>query len=365
MTVRGAGGRVEQLRLFPLPPPLWASLVPAASGLLAGGETPERGRRRAVHGPTAAAGGQRRVEEVERVLAMYVPGSLRGEAPAVVVEVMRAARVWVAAAGPVDGAAVRQWMWAVAPFLAWLGRELGSLDAAMVNGRNVGVWIDSVNKHQTPGWRHQAQACLRRVGRVVNPDGGWPPRSRIGRNPIALPYVPEIEAVFQRVVELPRPGDQAGRGWVAAGGFGSGLSGVDLLAAETGDLHDLGNGRLGVRVRGRNPRLVPVRACWTETVLRAAALARGRQGRNSARFVLASDKNAVSRLAANLDFGQGGLSLRRARATWIAAHLLAGTSFPALRALAGGLSAQTVVELTGLMGDEIDPERAVIEGLWA
>ena len=67
----------------------------------------------------------------------------------------------------------------------------------------------------------------------------------------------------------------------------------------------------------------------------------------------------------SLDFGEGGLNLRRARTTWLTAHLLAGTSLPSLRVLAGSLSAQTLIELIDLMVDEVDPEQAIQEGLRA
>ena len=366
MTGRSAGCAVgEQLRLFPLPPPFWVSLLPATGEMpTEGGVTPGRDGRRARRS-RAAADGQRCVEGVGRVLAMYVPGSMRGADPAVVAEVLDAARAWVAAAEPRDGAAARQMVWALAPMLVWLRRRLGSLDVAMLNERNVEVWVCGVNKYERKeGWRHLVRGCLRRVGRVVNPDGWARSSGVIGRSPVARPYDPSVESVFGQVAALPRPGDRAGRLWVAAGGFGGGLSGVEMLAAETGDLRELGGGRLAVQVRGRDPRLVPIRACWTEAVRRAAHLAQQRHGSGAGcRFVHAVDKNAVSRLAAGLDFGQGGLSLRRARATWLTAHLLAGTPWHALRAISGSLSAQTLAELVELAAAGTDPGTAVSEGL--
>ena len=103
---------------------------------------------------------------------------------------------------------------------------------------------------------------------------------------------------------------------------------------------DTGRTLAMVAHRSRNPRLVPIRACWTETARRAAQLAHQRHGdRPTTRFIGAADKNAVTRLAASLDFGQGGLSLRRARATWLTAHLLAGTPLVALRIIGSSLVA--------------------------
>ena len=319
--------------------------------------TPQGDRRRS-HRSEAA--------EVERVLAVYVPEALSSQPPSRVVEVMRVTRVWVAQAGPHDAGSARQMIWAVAPMAVWLLQTFGSLDVPMLNHRNVEVWVNHVNKHEeSPGWRHLARTCLRRVGRQVNRDGGWPHAEEIGRSPIAQPFPLEIEAVFQQVAELPKPVGQADRCFVAGGGCGGGFNGVELSAAKTSDLHERGNGRLAIQVRGHRPRLVPIRACWTGTVRQAARLAQERDGRSSTWFIRHRDKNAVSRIAASLDFGQGGLNLRRARATWLTAHLMAGTSLPTLRILAGSLSAQTLIELTELAIEEIDPERAVIEGLRA
>ena len=161
-------------------------------------------------------------------------------------------------------------------------------------------------------------------------------------------------------------GDRPGRLWVAAGACGAGLNGVELGAAETGDLRELGHGRLAVQVRGHRPRMVPVRVRWTDTVRQAARLAHQRHGRaTSAWFIGSRSKNAVSKLAAGLDFGQGGLSLRRARSTWLTAHLLAGTPLAALKEIAGPLSMQTLDDLLAGVDGAVDHEQAAVEGLRA
>ncbi len=365
MTGRSAGCAVgEQLRLFPLPPPFWVSLLPAASGLPAGGDVMHGRAGRRARKLSGAADEQRCVEEVGRVLATYVPGSLRGADQAVVAEVMDAARAWVASAGPRDGDAARRLVRALAPMLIWMRQTLGSLDAAMLNDRNVEIWIRD-NKHQKGGWLHLARGSLRRVGRAVNPDG-WPQPTNIGRSPVAPAYDPETEAVFGLVADLAGTGDRPGRLWVAAGACGAGLNGVELGAAETGDLRELGHSRLAVLVRGHHPRVVPVRAGWTDTVRQAARLAQQRHSREtSARFIGSRSKNATSKLAAGLDFGQGGLSLRRARSTWLTAHLLAGTPLAALKEIAGPLSMQTLDDLLAEVGGAVGPEQAVVEGVRA
>ena len=273
-----------------------------------GDNTTPQGDRRRAHWSDAAGG--------KRVMVTYVPEAFDDEDPAIVIEVMRATRAWVAQAGPHDALSARQMMWAVAPMAAWLLLTLGSLDVTMLNHRNVEVWINHVNKpKQSPGWRRLARGYLRRVGRKANPDGGWPPAEEIGRSPIAQPYSLEIEDVVRQVAEIPRPErDQAGRLLVA----GSRARGCaqrcrNERCGRTGDLHERCNGRLVIEVRGHRPRRVPIRACWTETVRQAALLAEEREGRSPARFIRSRSKNAVSGIAASLDFGEGGLNLRRAR----------------------------------------------------
>ena len=350
----------KELRLFALPPPFWESLLPDLDmGLQVSSAVTAGGDRRRAHRLEASG--------VEQVLSVYVPQILGGEDPAIVAEVMEATRVWVAQAGPHDALSARQMIWAVAPMAVWLFQTLGSLDVTMLNHRNVETWINRVNRgKRTKGWRHLARTCLRRVGRTTNPGGGWPPADEaeeIGRSPIARAYSNGIEDAFREVAELPKPVVQADRCFVAAGGCGAALNGMELSAAKTSDLHERGNGRLAIQVRGRRPRLVPIRASWTATVRQAVRLAQERDDQSSTWFIRHRDKNAVSRIAASLDFGEGGLNLRRARATWLTAHLMAGTSLPTLRILAGSLSAQTLIELTELAIEGIDPEQAVIEGL--
>ena len=321
---------------------------------------PQGDRRRRVW---TEADMQQNAEAVAKVLATFVPLSLRDENPAVLAEVMATTRECVASAQPPDVDTARHWIWAAAPMLLWLQRKLGSVDVVMLNHRNVEAWVNKVNKHKSNGWRHLARIHLRRIGRAANPDG-WPqPPKPISRVPIALPYDPQTEAAFGRVAGLPRPTNKEGRLWVAGGGLGAALNGIELHAAKTSDLHEFPEGRLAIQVRGQNPRLVPIRACWTEAVRQAAQIAEEREGERSVWLIRARDKNAVSRLARSLDFGQGGLTLRRARSTWLTAHLMAGTSLSTLRILAGSLSAQTLIELTELAIEGIDPHAAVLEGL--
>ena len=67
--------------------------------------------------------------------------------------------------------------------------------------------------------------------------------------------------------------------------------------------------------------MVPIRRAYTELV--REALEHSQNGR----FIQTTGQNIVYWIGSGLDIGDGeGLSLRRARSTWLHAHLLAGTS---------------------------------------
>ena len=105
---------------------------------------------------------------------------------------------------------------------------------------------------------------------------------------------------------------------------------------------------------------MPVRECCTELVGRAVRLVAERPD-GSTRFVTASDRNAAGRIAASLPIADG-MSLRRARATWLTAHLVAGTPLPVLREIAGPLSVATLDDLLAASGHAVNPEQAVHRG---
>jgi len=97
----------------------------------------------------------------------------------------------------------------------------------------------------------------------------------------------------------------------------------------------LDGGRLAVQVSGRHARLAPVRNPYTVLARRAVE-----QTDADARLVGEGvGRNIVYELAKRI--GEG-LSLRRARVTWLTAHVEAGTALPVLRTIAGPVSADTL-----------------------
>ena len=224
-------------------------------------------------------------------------------------------------------------------------RTVRSFTAGTINARNVEPWISGVNKRQPHGWRNASRAALRQVGRTVNPLG-WPDQpDEVGRPPACQPDSPTEEALFQEVADLPGAAeDPVAPLWVATASCGAGVRGPEIGTAETSDLHEVRVGRLVVQVRGRDARLVAIRASWTDTAHRAIQLARERTEPCN-RFVIAQERNAAARAANRVAVGDTRLSLRRARATWLTAHLAAGTPLPVLHEIARPLSAATLDDL--------------------
>ena len=115
--------------------------------------------------------------------------------------------------------------------------------------------------------------------------------------------------------------------------------------------------------RGRDARLVPIRACWTDTARQASTLAHQR-AEPCARFIVPQDRNAAARAANRIRIGDTSLSLRRSRATWLTAYLEAGTPLPVLREVAGPLSAATLDDLL-TTARAVSSEQAIAEALKA
>ena len=300
----------------------------------------------------------------EAVIAAWAPHSVRDTDPATLTAVLREARILITAISPPTAMAARRLLWAVAPFGVWAHHTVGSFTADTVNARNVEAWISGVNKSQPQGLRNAARAALRQVGRTVNPLG-WPdPPDEVGRPPACQPYSAAEEGAFRVAAGLPSTAeDPVTHLWIAAASCGAGMRGPEIGTAETGDVTEVGEGRLVVQVRGRDARIVPIRACWTDTARRAIQLVQDR-AEPCPRFIVAQDRNAAARAANRVRVDDTAPSLRRARATWLTAHLEAGTPLPVLRAVAGPSTAATLDDLLSATS-AVTPEHAATEALRA
>ena len=268
--------------------------------------------------------------EAGAVITAWVPRSVRDADPAVLAAVMPMVRILVAAVGPVTPMAARRLLWAVAPFAVWCREIIGSFTALAVTPRNVETWVTSINRLKPQGWRNAARAALRQVGRTVHAQKWSDLPEQVGRPPACAAYHPAEEAEFIGAVTLPGADEPVLRLWVGAASCGAGMRGPEIGAAETGDLREVVAGRLAVQVRGRDARLAPIRACWTDAVRQAVQFVAERPG-TSTRFFVSQDRNAAARAANSVSIGHTNLSLRRARATWLTAHIVAETPLLVLR----------------------------------
>ena len=302
-------------------------------------------------------------DDVVATLVRWRPARTSAGDSALLETVLPEVRRWVAAAVPPDVAAARRMLRAVAAMTLWGCETFGFADERLLwQPRNVEWWVMVINADRSRHWRHNTRGVLRRVGRTVCPDD-WPvvPRSA-GRSSLPIPYNQRDEEAFRVAAGVAHRGDRAGRMWVVTASLGAGLLGSELGTSVAGDLVELGAGRLGVRIsRSRNPRLVPFRMAYTDLVEQAVQVVEAAGG---GRFVRSDRRNAVYDSALALaPRGGAGLMLRRARVTWLAAHVEAGTGLAVLRAIAGPVASCT---LTGLMTDSaasLDPLDAAHQGL--
>ena len=288
------------------------------------------------------------------------PAGLDAEQRAALPMVMSHVRCWVATAEPATAKTARTLLWATTRLAVWAHLVVGSVDPTIVlHPHNIQHFVSYVSADESPAWRHAMRSALTRVGRAVNPDGWAPLLPQFGRKGPPAPYSHEMEAGFGLAAVMPGRPHRAARMWVVCAGFGLGLRGPEIALAGPHDFVSIIGGRLAVRVGGRNPRLVPLRAAYTDMALRTAQAADGD------RFITAQGKGAVHSIAERLAFAEESLSLRRARNTWLTAHLQAGTPLPALRVLAGPMSATTLNALLDHVVTTVSADEAIMQGLRA
>ena len=296
--------------------------------------------------------------EAASVVRTCVPLVVRHVDAATRAAVMEAVRPWVAVTEPKDAQDAQRLLRAGALVALAAFREMGTLDAGVVlhpdTVERLGV---RGNADRSVGWRQSTRLHLTRLGRAANPQW-WPiQQQRLRRSGIALPYSSDGEQDFLLAADLRcRPGRTAEAAVIVLS-LGAGMPGADIALAAPDDVITCGEGRLAVRVRGRNPRLVPVREPYTELAQRLLEAA------TDGHFFEAVHRNAASCAAGRVPARDGGhLRLRRARNTWLKAHLVAGTDLPALRVLAGPVSAHTLSELLNMFAATVDTEAAVLRG---
>ena len=294
-------------------------------------------------------------------IATFVPRSLRGEAPEVLEAAMPTARQYVARARPGDPDEVRRFMRTVAELLVSCVKSGETLDPEIdLHPDNIDYFVNHICEDQSDGLRHEKQWVLTLVGQKVVPHLHPAKRRGVGRHRPADPYAPHVEEVFVVVAVLRCDQGWPGDAWVVVAVLGVGMKGFEARAAHRSDLFDLGDGRLGVQVKGRNARVVPIRQPYLDlahAVLEAA---------DDGPFIVNAGCNALHQCASRIAVDGGpSLSLVRGRLTWIKAHLVAGTPVAVIRKFAGPVSMNTLTHLLGSAAEEIPDEVALIEGLRA
>ena len=283
--------------------------------------------------------------------------------------VLPAVRRWVAAAGPRDVKQAARLLRPAARFAIWARQGLFMDDPEQaLTPPFVKQWIEDENASRSESWKTGELWALSALGRVVAP-AAWPDtRIDVGDRPVPDRYSADQEQTYRQSAVLEGRQNRAGRAAGVALSLGGGARGPEIFGAVPDDLFDLDGGRIAVRLRGRNSRVVPLRAAYTDTALLAveAHLAAGRRADQP--FI--ADSSALMHIGEGLgahgaDGTPEGMSLSRARVTWICAHLEGGTPLSALRKLAGPIAERTLTLLLAQTAAELGDDEAVAQGLGA
>ena len=267
-------------------------------------------------------------------------------------------REWVALSAPETAAAASARMWAASRLGIAAVLEFGTLDPSIVlTEHNIQYVVNTVYGDQPKGWRHSLRIALSCVGRAVNPGGFTIPLPAIGRAEVPKPYAPSDEEYFALDAAMPGRGNVVARMAVTGLALSTGTRGPEIALAGPQDVVTHRGGRVSVLVQGANAREVPVREPYSELVLRAARECRGD------RFMTSTDRSAVAAIAGRIKGPDGrGLSLRRARTTWLAAHLVVSTPLAALRRFAGPIGGPMLTALLDHTSAELDAQAALEMG---
>ena len=295
--------------------------------------------------------------DVTEVLERWRPANWNEGDLQILGPILPTIRGWVKQMNLHDAHQTRRFLLAASGVAVWAVRSFGNADPTVVfHPLNVEAWTMTVRRDKSLRWREVTRGNLRSLGRVVNPDGWPPPTQQVGKHDIARPYTTVEERIFRLAYRLPGPADRSKRMWIVCGSLGAGLRGVEIAATRTSDLESIADGRWAVRIRGRHPRLVPIRTAYTD-LTRAAADASPTE-----RFVPTDARNVVHTTVSRVD---PRLSLRRARSTWLVAHITAGTPLPVLRRVAGPLSLNTLNGLLDHIVTFMDDDTAALGALSA
>ena len=248
-------------------------------------------------------------------------------------------------------------MWAASRALLLGDRNLGITDReSLLNPVSINELVAYAPPDMGDRTKQALHSALRVLGRAVNPHLFEPALVPLGAAEVAAAYSATEERDLRIAAGLPGYRSVVQRKWTLGGCCGGGLNGQEIRGAEVGDLVPLADGRVAVQVHGKKERLAPIRTDYTDLVLEAAAAAQ------SGPFFTARGPSAASDVASR---ARRRLSMRRARSTWLTAHLRAGTAPPVLRVIAGGVCQKVLRELSARIATELTPLDAAMQGLRA
>lgn len=294
-------------------------------------------------------------ENVKAVIAGYRPARLTDGEMAELEPLLPQLRDWVLAVAPQTEPSARNLLYLMSRLLLWMSAEYGATDKESVLNRDTfTAFVFTAQEHRADGWKLSARSALNKLRRKLNPDEWDLTAIPLSAPPTSVAYTAPEEHLFRLAAQLPGYRNTTARLWTAAATLGAGLNGAEIAAARVEHLVDLDDGRIGIEVHGARPRLVPIRAEYTPLAADAAEQA------GCGRFFSARGANATYDIASRLN---DGLSLPRARSTWLSAHLAAGTPVPALQLMAGSLSPKTIKDLSSRIAGTLTHREAAAQGL--
>ena len=265
-------------------------------------------------------------------------------------------------AAPCHRAQAQENLRAMYLFLPWVLRNRETLAKRVVwHPHTVEAYMDDIKDSYSLEWRQNHRLFLTRVARKANPLG-FPRRpAPLGRSPLAEPYSAAMEAALCLAAEL-RCLQQgtASELFTVVGSLGAGMAGCEIKNTEPRHMINLTEDRRGILVFGEHERVAPIRAPYTRLAELAVAAANGQ------RFIAKTSKNLVYVAAARVAVKNAGhLSFRRARNTWLRAHLLAGTDLLDLERCSRPVKTEALTALLQVTARDIDPMEAALRALKA
>lgn len=248
------------------------------------------------------------------------------------------------------------------PFVAWCVNEKGwPMQADVVFSRQaIDKYVTLENRNKAEGTRRNYRAMLMRISEVVAPEEHAEALTPLSRKRVASPYTSAEMEGFRK--------------WAAAQSFGqkryramlmlvlcagAGLRSSDLSALHATDIVVDERGVL-LNIHGTNPRIVPLRREWESWMVTLLELAPtdeplwGKPNRTDKSNLLSSFTQYTVGT-----FPRGD----RLRATWIVAHLQAGTPIKELFRATGLDKMENLPRyLEYVTSLEVDEYRAALRG---